>query len=108
MGSRGHSIGHESISQAPTGLEGGLEPLWLEKLGPHRPGIVRAGPSARAVWLAASINSTPAESSWQRHQRVWVGLGPRAPPLGRSLCQLSYLNPRLKKKIIIIIIIIMA
>merc|ERR1711895_420637 len=52
VGSGGHSIGHESIPQAPTGLEGGLEPLWLEKLGPHRPSIVRVGPSARVAWLA--------------------------------------------------------
>ena len=52
VGSGGHSILHESITQAPMGLERGLEPLWLEKLGPHRPSIVWVGPSARVVWLA--------------------------------------------------------
>merc|ERR1711895_265746 len=41
-----------------------LSPLRLEKLGPHRLGIVGVGPPARVVWLAfASINSTYAESS---------------------------------------------
>ena len=87
---------HESITQVPQGLEGGLESVRAREtqLSPARYCLgraVRKGSQTRF----ASINSTLCRVFGQRHLRVQVGLKPRAPPLGRCLCQLSYQNPRL-------------
>ena len=99
VSSGGHSTKHESTTVALRGWKEDLSPSDSRNLALTSQVLLGPGCPQGRPGSPCFINSTLRRVFGHRHQRVWVGPKPRAPPLGRSLCQLSPKIPRTKKKL---------